>query len=110
MAGKIYKGDYKTLLHTKNNSSRPFGFREEGSLCLPIVSEWELSVAMETRVLIRSGPKRNAAFPLPHDASDKIWLQSAHWLWRYLCLKVWTDERTQTTQTMAQWVYFKLTL
>ena len=31
----------------------------------PIVSLWELSVAMETRVLIRPGPKPNTTFPLP---------------------------------------------
>ena len=29
----------------------------------PIISLWELSVAMDTRVLIRSGPKPNASFP-----------------------------------------------
>ena len=29
----------------------------------PILTLWELSVAMATRVLIRSGPKPNAAFP-----------------------------------------------
>ena len=31
----------------------------------PIISLWELSVAMETRVLIRSRPKPYAAFPRP---------------------------------------------
>ena len=31
----------------------------------PIISLWELSVAMETRVLIRSGPKPYAALT-PH--------------------------------------------
>ena len=29
------------------------------------VTQWELSVAMETRVLIRPGPKPNATFPPP---------------------------------------------
>ena len=29
-----------------------------------------------------------------NDASDKIWLQLAHWLLRYSCLKVLTDART----------------
>ena len=29
----------------------------------PIITLWELSVAMETRVPIRPGPKPNAAFP-----------------------------------------------
>ena len=32
----------------------------------PIITLWELSVAMETRVLIWSGPKPNAAFPPTH--------------------------------------------
>ena len=31
----------------------------------PIITLWELSVAMDTRLLIRSGPKPNAAFPPP---------------------------------------------
>ena len=31
----------------------------------PIVSLWELSVAMETRVLIRPGPKPYTTFPPP---------------------------------------------
>ena len=31
----------------------------------PIITLWELSVAVETRVPIRSGPKHNAAFPPP---------------------------------------------
>ena len=31
----------------------------------PIVSLWELSVAMETRVLIRPGPEPNTTFPPP---------------------------------------------
>ena len=29
------------------------------------ITLWELSVAMDTRVQIRSGPKPNAAFPSP---------------------------------------------
>ena len=31
----------------------------------PIITLWELSVDMDTRVPILSGPKPNAAFPLP---------------------------------------------
>ena len=31
----------------------------------PIISQWKLSVAMETRVLIQSALKLYAAFPLP---------------------------------------------
>ena len=64
--GRIYKEDHYTLLYTKHESSGPCGFWEEVFLCFfPIVSLWELSVAMETRVLIRPGPKPNATFPLP---------------------------------------------
>ena len=37
----------------------------EWSQHFSIISLWELSVAMETRVLIRSGPKPVTAFPLP---------------------------------------------
>ena len=53
--GRIYKEDHYTLLHTKYERSGVF----------PIVSLWELSVAMETRVPIRPGPKPNATFPPP---------------------------------------------
>ena len=35
----------------------------EWSQHFPIITLWELSVAMDTRVLIRSGPKPNASFP-----------------------------------------------
>ena len=38
---------------------------KSGNTVFPIVTLWELSVAMETRVLIRSGSKPNAAFPSP---------------------------------------------
>ena len=47
-------------------------FERKISLCFPIVSQCKLSIAVETTVQIRSGPKRNAAFPLPNNASDKI--------------------------------------
>ena len=33
MVGRVYKGDYLTLLHTKYKSSGPHGFREEDLLC-----------------------------------------------------------------------------
>ena len=36
-----------------------------GHNIFPIITLWELSVAMDTRVAIRSGPKPNAAFPPP---------------------------------------------
>ena len=35
----------------------------EWSQHFPIITIWELSVAIDTRVLIRSGPKHNASFP-----------------------------------------------
>ena len=65
--GRIYKEDHYTLLHTKYERSRTCGFGEEDFFfyVFPIVSLWELSVAMETRVPIRPGPKPNATFPLP---------------------------------------------
>ena len=34
------------------------------------------------------------SIPHPNDASDEIWLWSASWSLRYLCLKMWTDGRT----------------
>ena len=37
----------------------------ECSQHFPIITLWELSVSMDTRVPIRSGPKPNAAFPPP---------------------------------------------
>ena len=42
MVGRIYKGDYLTLLHAKYKSSRPHGFRKKYFYFLPIVSLWEL--------------------------------------------------------------------
>ena len=38
--------------------------RKGGDIVFPITSQWGLSVAMETRVLIQSAPKPYAAFPL----------------------------------------------
>ena len=64
--GRIYEEGHYTLLHTKYESSGPCGFGEEDFFYFfPIVSLWELSVAMETRVLIRPGPKPNTTFPPP---------------------------------------------
>ena len=37
--------------------------RKSGDTVFSIITIWELSVAIETRVLIRSGPKPDAAFP-----------------------------------------------
>ena len=53
MIGTIYNGDYQTLIHPKYRSSGPCGFKEE-HFFFPIVSLWELSVAMETTILIQS--------------------------------------------------------
>ena len=39
--------------------------RKCGDIIFPIISQWGLSVAMETRVLIQSAPKPYAAFPSP---------------------------------------------
>ena len=36
---------------------------KSGNTVFAIITLWELSVAMETRVLIQSGPKPYAAFP-----------------------------------------------
>ena len=35
----------------------------EADIVFPIISQWGLSVAMETRVLTQSAPKPYAAFP-----------------------------------------------
>ena len=39
--------------------------RKRDDALFPIITLWELSVAMETRFLIRSAPTPNAAFPPP---------------------------------------------
>ena len=39
--------------------------RKGGDIIFPIITQWGLSVAMETRVLIQSAPKPSAAFPSP---------------------------------------------
>ena len=39
--------------------------RKGGDIVFPIISQWGLSVAMETRVLIQSSPKPYAPFPPP---------------------------------------------
>ena len=36
-----------------------------GDIVFPIISQWGLSVAMDTRVSIQSAPKPYAAFPPP---------------------------------------------
>ena len=42
MACRIYEEEYYTLLHTKNKSTGPCGFREDFSAVCPIVRLWEL--------------------------------------------------------------------
>ena len=39
--------------------------RKGGDIVFPIIGQWGLSVAMETRVLIQTAPKPYAAFPPP---------------------------------------------
>ena len=39
---------------------------KNGHTIFPIISQWGISVAMETRVLIQSASKHYAAFPHPH--------------------------------------------
>ena len=46
--------------------------RKGGDTISPIISQWGLSVAMDTRVLIQSASKHYAAFPHPSDATHKI--------------------------------------
>ena len=51
-------------------------------------------------------------FPHPNVTLDKISLILAHWLRRYLSLKMFTHRQTDTqsdTQTMARLVYYELT-
>ena len=43
-----------------------------GHKIFSIITLWELSAAMETKVLIRSGPKPNTDNPPPSDAPDEI--------------------------------------
>ena len=52
------------VLVTCKNKEEPIQ-NESRHKVFPIIIQWELSVAMETRVLIRSGPKPNAINPLP---------------------------------------------
>ena len=39
--------------------------RRDGDIIFPIMSQWGLSVSMDTRVLIQSAPKPYEAFPTP---------------------------------------------
>ena len=112
MIGRIYKKDHYTLLHTKYEGSGPCGFGEDffmfcpirSGTCgfgeedffyvFPIVSLWELSVAMETRVPIRRGPKpsvRNKQLP---DCPTRVEIVSGNLRLPVACptdnLKIWS--------------------
>ena len=59
--------DCMVVLVTCKNIEEPI--KNEGARVVtrfsPIITQWELYVAMETKVLIRSGPKPSAANPQP---------------------------------------------
>ena len=57
MLGRSCKEEYYILQHTKYERSRPCGLGKEDFFIFHFKSLWELSVAMETRVLIRQGLK-----------------------------------------------------
>ena len=66
IVGRIYKEDHYTLLYKQSmiSSSGPCGFGEEHFfMVFPIVSLWELSLAMETTILIQSTPKPKVVNP-----------------------------------------------
>ena len=75
---------------------------KSGNTVFPIITLWKLSVAMETRVLVRSCQNLSQHFPLPNYASGKIWLQSTRWSLRYWCLKVFTDEGRMHGRTVGR--------
>ena len=55
------------LVTCKYKKDRIKNNREKVDIVFPIISQWGHSVAMETRVLIQSALKPNAAFPPPSD-------------------------------------------
>ena len=58
----------RTTRHCYTQNMRGLGLvvsEKKIFICFSIVSLWELSVAMETRVLIRPSPKPNTTFPPP---------------------------------------------
>ena len=62
MVGRIYEENYKTILKLW----ALWFWRRRFFYVLPIVSLWELSVAMETKNLIQSAPKPKAVNPPTH--------------------------------------------
>ena len=58
----------RTIIHCYTQNMKALGLvvsEKKNFYVFPIVSLWELSVAMEPRVLIRPGPKPNTTFPPP---------------------------------------------
>ena len=77
----------------KNEGARVF------TTFTPIITLWGLSVAMDTRVPIRSGQNLMQPFPYPNDGSDKISLRLANWLLRYSSWKMFTHRHTDDSST-----------
>ena len=70
------------------------------TLFFPIISQWGLSVAMETRALIQSPQNLMQPFPHPSDATHKMWSRLAYWLQRYSSLKWWMTTTTDHWYTI----------
>ena len=91
----LYKEDHYTLLHTKYESSVPYGFGEEDFLCFPMMPPGR--ACMDRRGTV-SRIYKNDHYTLLHTTCEKLWVlwfQLAHELRRYLYLKVWTHARTE---------------
>ena len=54
-----------SFLHYKSKGSDQKQPRKGGDTIFPFISQWGLSVALDTRVLIQSGSKHYAVFPQP---------------------------------------------
>ena len=69
-SGRSYKDDFFIHCYTQNMKALGLVVLKKIFYVLPIVSPWELYVAMETKVLIRRGllTYHNIS---PNDASDK---------------------------------------
>ena len=52
-----------TCKHKKGSDQKQM--RKGGDTIFPIINQWGLSVAMDTRVLIQSASKHYTAFPYP---------------------------------------------
>ena len=61
----ICQGQMCSFQQSRQITRRIKNNREKVDIIFPIISQWGLSVAMETRVLIQSAPKPYAAFPPP---------------------------------------------